>query len=68
MNQLVGTAAIAIGIFFSVMPEQAARIWGRRDLTAMAQGAVYRWLYRTLGVLLCLGGLLFAVESLWPAW
>jgi hypothetical protein len=63
MNVVVSTVTIATGIFFLVTPERAARVWGRRDLGAMANGAIYRRLYRTTGFLLCVAGLLFAIET-----
>lgn len=64
MNLVVSAVTIAIGIFFSAMPERAAKLWGRRQLAEMANGPLYRRLYRVAGILLCLAGLLFAAESI----
>jgi hypothetical protein len=65
MNLVVSAVTIAIGIFFSAVPEQAAKMWGRRRLAEMANGPMYRRLYRATGILLCLAGLLFAAENFW---
>jgi hypothetical protein len=63
LHVVVSMVTIATGIFFLAVPERAARIWGRRDLGAMANGATYRRLYRATGFLLCVAGLLFAIET-----
>ncbi|HEV2200949.1 MAG TPA: hypothetical protein VGR73_14105 [Bryobacteraceae bacterium] len=64
INLVVSAVTIAIGIFFSAVPEQAAKLWGRRQLAQMANGPLYRRLYRVAGILLCVAGLLFVAESL----
>jgi hypothetical protein len=57
---------MALGAFVAVYPGHAARIWGSEKLDKLApskRATFLRW-YRVLSVLLCLGGILSAVESI----
>jgi len=65
INLVVCGAAIVLGVFFFATPEQAAKLWGQRSLADMPHGAVVRRLYRVTGALLCLAGLLVAIEGLY---
>jgi hypothetical protein len=63
---LVSTVAMALGTFVAASPHRAAQIWGSQRLHKLApEGRVsfVRW-YRVFGILLCLGGVLVAVDSI----
>ena len=63
---LVSTGAMALGTFVTTSPHRAAQIWGSQRLHKLApegRASFVRW-YRVFGILLFLGGLLFAVESI----
>jgi len=65
MDLIVSTVAFALGAFVAASPAHAARIWGSERLdkaTPVQRGSLLRW-YRVLGVLLCLGGMLLAVDN-----
>jgi hypothetical protein len=67
VNLFVGAVAIALGVFVTSSPARAAEIWSSERLKGLApqkRAAFLRW-YRVLGVLLCLGGVLFALDSVW---
>ena len=64
ISLLVCGAAMVIGIFLAVEPEQAAKLWGQRSLNDMRNGAAYRRLYRATGLLLFLAGLLIAIDTM----
>ena len=63
----VGTVTLALGIFATISPSQAAKIWGWKNLDRLAPHARTSYLrcYRTSGVLLCLAGILLAAEKIW---
>jgi len=66
MILLVSTFAVVLGAFVAASPAQAAKIWGPQKLDSMTPGqrvSFLRW-YRAFGILLCLGGVLFAVDNL----
>lgn len=66
MNLLLSTVAIALGAFVALSPARAARIWGSEMLDKLTASQKI-WLlrsWRAFGVLLCLGGILFAVDSI----
>ena len=66
MNVAVSAVTIVLGVFLSASPARAARIWGSEKLQRLspAQEIVFvRW-FRVLGVLICLGGVLFAIDSI----
>ena len=66
MNVVVSAVTIVLGVFLSASPARAARIWGSEKLQRLtpAQEIVFvRW-FRVLGVLICLGGVLFAIDSI----
>ncbi len=66
LNLLVSTFTVALGAFVLASPSQASRIWGSEKLDRLAPAQrvlLLRW-YRIFGALLCLEGLLFAVDSI----
>ena len=66
MNLLVSIVAMALGAFAAASPRRAAEIWGSQRLHNLApdrKASFVRW-YRVFGILLFLGGVLFAVDSI----
>jgi nitric oxide reductase large subunit len=66
MNLLLSTLAMLFGLLVVVSPTRAAKIWaaGRLDgLAPRRRVSFLRW-YRVFGVVLFLGGLLSAVDSI----
>jgi len=66
MNLLLSTAAVALGAFVAVSPARAARIWGSEFLARVTPPQKV-WLLRTwraFGILLCVGGVLSAIDSI----
>ena len=64
-NVIVSAAAIAIGCFIALSPDQAARIWGSQRLTnSTPEGrtVLIRW-YRALGICVGLSGVLLALDT-----
>lgn len=58
---------MVFGTFVAVSPFRAAKIWASGRLDGLTPGqklSFLRW-YRVFGVILFLGGLLFAVDSIW---
>jgi hypothetical protein len=66
MGLLVSTVTLALGTFIAAAPRRAAMIWGSQRLTNLApeRRASFLWWYRVFGVLLCLAGVLIAVDSI----
>ena len=66
MNLVLSTVAVTLGFFVVASPTRAAKIWGRSHLDKLApkQRALYLRCYRAFGIVLCLSGLLFAVDSM----
>jgi hypothetical protein len=66
MNLLLSAVAVTLGFFVAASPTRAAEIWGWSHLDKMApeQRALYLRCYRAFGIILCLGGVLFAVDSM----
>jgi len=65
-NLLVSFVAVALGTFVAASPHRAANIWGQRrvtNLTPERRASFVRW-YRVFGILLCVAGVLFAVDSI----
>jgi hypothetical protein len=63
---LVSTVAMALGTFIAASPHRAAEIWGSQRLANLAperRASFVRW-YRVFGMLLCLAGLLFVIDSI----
>jgi hypothetical protein len=64
---LVSTVTIVLGVFVASSPQRAANIWGSQRLANLAPerraSFVRRW-YRAFGILLCLSGVLLALESI----
>ena len=53
-------------MFVAASPARAARIWGRSHLDKLVpeQRALYVRCYRAFGIVLCLGGMLFAADTI----
>jgi hypothetical protein len=66
MNLVVSIVAMVLGLFFAVSPNRAAKIWGTKQLENLApeHRAVFLKWYRVFGIVLCLGGALFAIDSI----
>ena len=65
-NLLVSTVTLALGTFIAASPHRAAKIWGSQRLANLAperRALFLRW-YRAFGILLCLAGVLFAIDSI----
>ena len=63
---VVGSIAIALGAFAAVSPTRAAKFWGSERLEELAPQdlvSLFRW-YRVFGLLLCLAGILVAIDSI----
>jgi hypothetical protein len=67
MNLLLSAIAMVFGIFVTVSPVRAAKIWASGRLHGMTSEQRISFLrkYRVFGVVLSLGGLLSAVDSIW---
>jgi len=67
MNVIASTVTLALGVFVTLSPEKAARIWGWKqfDKLAPAVRKLYLRCYRAFGILLWTAGVLFAMESIW---
>jgi len=66
LNLLVAAIAMALGAFAAALPRRAAEIWGSQRMRHLApdrQTSFVLW-YRVFGILLFLGGVLFAVDSI----
>ena len=66
MNLLPSAFAITFGLFAATSPTRAARIWGWSHFHELPPGkrTWYLRCYRAFGIILCLGGMLFAVDNL----
>jgi hypothetical protein len=65
-NLLVSAVTVSLGAFIAASPHRAAKIWGSQRLANLAperRASFVRW-YRVFGILLCLGGVLFAIDSI----
>lgn len=63
---LASTVAVVVGTFIAVSPHQAAKIWGSQRLANLAperRVSFVRW-YRAFGLLLCLAGVLLALDGI----
>src|SRR5580700_207630 len=66
MNLLLAAVAMAFGLIVIASPAKAAEIWAAGRLRGLAperRVSFLRW-YRAFGVVLFLGGVLFAVDSI----
>jgi len=66
VNLLVSTVTLALGTFIAVSPDRAVKIWGSQRLAKVSperKALFIRW-YRAFGILLCLAGVLVAVDSI----
>jgi membrane protein YqaA with SNARE-associated domain len=65
-NLLMSVVAVALGSFVAASPHRAAKIWGSQRLANFApeqRTSFGRW-YRVFGLILCLAGVLLAVDSI----
>jgi hypothetical protein len=65
-NLLLSVVTIALGASIAASPRQAAKIWGSQRLAKLApehRAWFVDW-YRAFGILLCLTGVLLAVDSI----
>ena len=65
LNLSLSALAVAFGVFAATAPTRAAELWGWRHLDKLApsQRDLYlRW-YRAFGVILCVAGIFFAIDS-----
>ena len=66
MILLISSVAVALGASIAAFPAQAARIWGSERLDKLGppqKPGFLRW-FRALGILICLGGILFGIDSI----
>jgi len=66
INLSVSTVAMVLGLFVVTSPARAAKIWGSERFERLApqnRTSFLRW-WRVFGILLCLGGVLFAIDSI----
>jgi hypothetical protein len=66
MNLLASAVGIALGAFIAAAPAKAAEIWGSQRLARLGphhRASFLRW-YRVFGIILCLGAVLLAIDSL----
>ena len=66
-NLLVSAITVVVGTFIAASPHRAAEIWGSQRLARLAPQRRASFLrgYRLFGFLLCLTGVLFALDSIW---
>jgi hypothetical protein len=66
INLSVSAVAMALGIFIASSPERAAGIWASERLEGSAppNRASFLRRYRAFGIVICLGGALFALDSI----
>ncbi len=65
VNLSLSALAVMLGIFAAAAPSKAVKLWGWRNFDKLAptQRVLYlRW-YRAFGIVLCLGGVFFAIDS-----
>ena len=63
---LVSTVTMALGAFVAASPHRAAKIWGSQRLANLAPERRTSFVrgYRVFGILLCLTGVLLAIDSI----
>jgi hypothetical protein len=66
MKLLVSTVAMALGAFVAGSPHRAAKIWGSQRLANLIpeRRPSFIRLFRAFGILLCLAGVLLAIDSI----
>ncbi len=66
MRLAVSILAVALGVFAAASPGRAANIFasGRLKVLPPRDRASYLGVYRAFGIILCLGGVLLAFDSL----
>jgi hypothetical protein len=66
MKILVSTIAVALGAFIAASPHRAAQIWGSQRLATLSpeHRPPFIRLLRAFGILLCLAGVLLAIDTI----
>lgn len=66
VNLVLGMVTSVLGFFVMASPERSARVWGRKQLGTLTFTGRTWYLrgFRMLGMLLCLAGVLVALESI----
>jgi threonine/homoserine/homoserine lactone efflux protein len=66
MNILVSTIALGLGLFIITAPLQAARLWSGKRFEKLTphRRVWFLRVYRALGVMLSVAGVLFALDSI----
>jgi hypothetical protein len=65
INMSVSIVAVVLGVFIATSPARAVSIWASQRFEKLApqeRVSLLRW-FRVLGIILCLGGALFALDS-----
>jgi hypothetical protein len=65
INASVSVVAMGLGVFIATSPARAVGIWASQRFEKLAppeRVSLLRW-FRALGIILCLGGALFALDS-----
>jgi hypothetical protein len=65
LDLTASTAALALGLFVATSPLRAALIWSSERLERLApqKRTAFLRVYRAFGILLCLAGVLLALDS-----
>lgn len=65
LSLLISCVSMALGAFVAVAPHRAAEIWGSQRLQNLAPERISSFVswYRIFGILLFVGGVLFAVDE-----
>ena len=66
MNLLIGTAALALGIFVVLSPARATKLWGWKQFERLEprHRILYLRCYRAFGISLGLSGMLVALSGI----
>jgi hypothetical protein len=65
INVSVSIVAMVLGVFIATSPARAVGIWASQRFEKLApqeRVSLLRW-FRALGIILCLGGALFLLDS-----
>jgi hypothetical protein len=65
LNLSLSAIAVVFGVFAATVPTRAAELWGWRHLDKLAppRRTLYLRCYRAFGIILCLAGVFFAIDS-----
>jgi hypothetical protein len=67
MSLFLSAVAIVFGVYFAISPARAAKIWGWEHLGTLAPNLKKWYLrgFRLMGVVIALGGILNAIDTIW---